>query len=98
MPRLSILFSLWWILGCSLGLSADEPVRNVLLVVSDDLKASALGCYGNTVCKTPNIDKLARRGMVFENAYCQGMWCAPSSLSVCLLRPYRRLGSCTGFN
>ncbi|NNC87342.1 MAG: sulfatase [Akkermansiaceae bacterium] len=58
-----------------------QPVRNVLFLVSDDLKASVLGCYGDPVCKTPHIDKLAREGMVFERAYCQGTSCAPSRTS-----------------
>jgi iduronate 2-sulfatase len=53
-------------------------VENVLFILSDDLKASLPGCYGNTVCKTPNLDRLADRGMVFERAYCQGLACSPS--------------------
>ena len=57
------------------------PVKNVLFIVSDDLKASVLGCYGDQVCRTPNIDRLAREGVVFERAYCQGVWCAPSRVS-----------------
>ena len=61
--------------------SAETQIKNVLLIVSDDLKASSLGCYGNTICKTPNLDRLAKRGMVFERTYCQGTWCAPSRLS-----------------
>ena len=62
--------------------SSDTPeIQNVLFLVSDDLKASALGCYGNSLCKTPNIDRLAAEGMVFEHAYCQGLWCAPSRTS-----------------
>ena len=44
-------------------------IKTVLLIMSDDLKASALAAYGNTVCKTPNIDRLAKSGMVFERAY-----------------------------
>ena len=59
----------------------NSKIRNVLFIVSDDLKASALGCYGNKVCRTPNIDRLARGGMVFNRAYCQGMACAPSRKS-----------------
>ncbi len=55
--------------------------QNVLLIISDDLKASALGCYGNQVCQTPNIDRLAADGMLFQRAYCQAMWCAPSRQS-----------------
>ena len=65
----------------SLETSVAEQVKNVLLIVSDDLKASSLGCYGNKICKTPNLDRLAANGMVFERAYCQGTWCAPSRLS-----------------
>ena len=84
MNRTLLILCLLFFSSCNLihrPVSADEPVRNVLLIVSDDLKASALGCYGNTVCQTPNIDSLARRGMVFDNAYCQGTWCAPSRQS-----------------
>ena len=69
------------LLLCCNGLTAAESepqIRNVLFIVSDDLKASALGCYGNEVCQTPNLDRLAKRGMVFEHAYCQGLACAPS--------------------
>ena len=59
----------------------DEPQRNVLLIVSDDLKASVLSCYGDKFCDTPNIDALAERGMVFDRAYCQGTVCGPSRRS-----------------
>ena len=55
--------------------------RNILFIVSDDLKADALGCYGNSVAHTPSIDRLAESGTLFENAYCQGTWCAPSRAS-----------------
>eukprot|EP01049_Picozoa_sp_SAG25_P021208 SAG25_NODE_7738_length_463_cov_0.667582_1_plen_108_part_10 len=65
----------------SLETSVAEQVKNALLIVSDDLKASSLGCYGNKICKTPNLDRLAANGMVFERAYCQGTWCATSRIS-----------------
>lgn len=60
---------------------ASSKIKNVLFIVSDDLKASSLGCYGNKICKTPHLDRLAARGMVFDRAYCQATWCAPSRLS-----------------
>jgi iduronate 2-sulfatase len=63
---------------CQAEAKAGPKVENVLLILSDDLKASAAGCYGNTVCKTPNLYRLAETGMVFERAYCQGLACAPS--------------------
>jgi iduronate 2-sulfatase len=58
--------------------AAEQKIRNVLLIVADDLTTTALKCYGGTACKTPNIDKLAERGMVFMHNYCQSPLCVPS--------------------
>jgi iduronate 2-sulfatase len=60
------------------GRSPSGKIRNILFIISDDLKASVLPAYGDQVCKTPNLDRLAASGMVFERAYCQGLACAPS--------------------
>ena len=54
---------------------------NILFLVSDDLRPE-LGCYGNTIIKSPNMDRLAQRGMVFNRAYCQQAVCSPSRSSV----------------
>ncbi len=71
---------------------SDVAIRNVLFIVSDDLKASVLGCYGDKVCETPNIDRLARDGVVFERAYCQGTVCAPSRFSFMFSRYQDKAG------
>lgn len=72
--------SLFLVIGWAVPLNSAE-IKNVIFLVSDDLKASALGCYGNEICQTPNLDRLAESGMVFERTYCQGTSCGPSRRS-----------------
>lgn len=54
---------------------------NVLFIAIDDLRP-ALGCYGDPIAITPNIDRLASKGTVFNRAYCQLAVCGPSRLSL----------------
>ena len=54
---------------------------NILMIMADQLGASALPAYGNRVARTPRIDALAREGVVFETFYCNSPLCAPSRFS-----------------
>jgi iduronate 2-sulfatase len=71
--------SRWWLLVLALNVCAAEKL-NVLYIISDDLR-DTVGCYGNTAVKTPNIDRLAQRGVCFERAYAQYPICNPSRAS-----------------
>lgn len=63
------------------SLASAKQDYNVLFIISDDLTPTALSCYGNTVCKTPNIDRIADSGTLFTRAFCQGTYCGPSRAS-----------------
>lgn len=59
-----------------------ESKPNILFVISDQLKASALKAYGHPLVKTPNIDRLAESGVVFENCYSTSPLCAPARATI----------------
>ena len=54
---------------------------NILWICSDQQRFDTLGCYGNHFVTTPNIDRLAQNGILFEHAYCQSPVCTPSRSS-----------------
>ncbi|MCW0220888.1 MAG: sulfatase-like hydrolase/transferase, partial [Prosthecobacter sp.] len=70
----------WILLGLSVA-SFCQAAPNVLFIAVDDLRPE-LGCYGAKQMISPNLDRLAERGMLFERAYCQVAVCNPSRNSV----------------
>ncbi|MBP7140738.1 MAG: sulfatase [Opitutaceae bacterium] len=87
--RLALLaFSVLPLIGMTGRTRAAESARpNVLFICVDDLKP-VLGCYGDKLARSPNIDRLAKRGIVFEMAYCNQALCSPSRNSLMTgLRP-----------
>lgn len=51
---------------------------NIIVIMTDQHRLSAVGAYGDTVCQTPNIDRLAREGVRFETAYTSNPVCSPA--------------------
>ena len=72
-----IIFAL--IYSCGLIYAVEKP--NVLLILSDDLNTSLSG-FGHPQCKTPELDKLAKRGVIFNNMHCQYPVCGSSRASI----------------
>lgn len=79
-------------LCCVLALTTAVPLRvfaepqsevkpNVLFISIDDLRTT-LGCYGDTLVRSPNIDRLASEGRLFQRAYCHQAVCGPSRTSI----------------
>uniref|UniRef100_A0A8C0E387 Iduronate 2-sulfatase n=1 Tax=Balaenoptera musculus TaxID=9771 RepID=A0A8C0E387_BALMU len=62
------------------GNSATDAL-NVLLIIVDDLRPS-LGCYGDKLIRSPNMDQLASHSLLFQNAFAQQAVCAPSRVSL----------------
>ncbi len=62
------------------ALAADKP--NVVFILADDLGAHDLGCFGSTFYETPNIDRLAKRGTRFTQAYAASPLCSPTRSSI----------------
>ncbi|MEL6926605.1 MAG: sulfatase-like hydrolase/transferase, partial [Bacteroidota bacterium] len=89
MKRTTYLYALVLLLAFAKCKSATDqpttpeatPLQNVLLIISDDHAAYALGCYGNEVIRTPNLDRLASEGTRFERAFCNAPMCTASRAS-----------------
>src|SRR5438874_10723982 len=87
-----------WAVAVALGLfgfgaghgHADAPRRpNIIFILADDLGYGDLGCYGQQKIKTPNLDRLAARGMRFRQGFAGSTVCAPSR---CVLMTAKHTG------
>ena len=86
-PLPSVVIALLVALYVSALNTFAAPKPNVLLICVDDLKP-ALGCYGDALAKSPNLDRLAARGVQFNRAFCNQAVCSPSRNSLMTsLRP-----------
>ena len=74
-PIVAILFAA----GCS---TPEQPRPNIIFVMSDDHAVNAVSAYGSKIIQTPNIDRLAARGMRFTNTYCTNSICGPSRATI----------------
>jgi len=73
------------------ALAKTEGPPNFLFIMADDLGWADPGCYGRTDIKTPNIDKLARQGMLFTDAYANSSVCSPTRIGLITGRYQYRL-------
>src|SRR4051812_45922042 len=55
---------------------------NIVLIMADDLGPGDVGCYGQKIIRTPNVDRMAREGMRFTSAYAPAPLCAPTRCSL----------------
>ena len=76
-----VLIPAFILIGCS-GKEQDSGRPNILFILTDDQSQIDMGAYGNTVLETPNMDRLARESMVFENAFTSTAMCVPSRTSL----------------
>ena len=83
MTRLTRRSALSALSGAAASVAVGAQRRpNVLVVISDQLHHRALRCAGNEIIHTPNIDRLARQGVRFENALCPTPFCSPTRASL----------------
>ena len=78
--KINLLLSACCVTGLTIGCSEEKPVQkpNVVFIYADDIGYGDLSCYGAQAVKTPNVDRLAREGIVFTNAYAPAATCTPS--------------------
>ena len=76
------LLTALWLAPLAALAAADTPRPNLIFILSDDLAQGDLGCYGQKLIQTPRLDRLAREGTRYTQAYCGTSVCAPSRASL----------------
>jgi arylsulfatase A-like enzyme len=96
--RRSILAAGLMLLAAAAGAADKRP--NFLFILTDDQSPETLKCYGNQVCQTPNLDRLAAEGMVLDDAHHMGAWsgavCTPSRTMIVTGRTVWRIPGARG--
>ena len=83
LKQISSLIIMAFVMGISTVQAVQRP--NIIFIMSDDHTSQAIGAYGSRLAKlnpTPTIDRLAKEGMLFENAFCSNAICAPSRATI----------------
>ena len=60
----------------------ESTRKNILFIMTDQQRPDSLGCYGSDIAITPNLDKLAEEGVIFDNCYVQNPLCCPARYSI----------------
>lgn len=83
MRIIHVLFLLILMIGCKQPTASKEPSKpNVLLIFTDQQHIDMMSAMGNDLLHTPNMDRLAQRGVMFKNAYCTSPVCGPARSSI----------------
>ena len=80
MKRILFLLVAWQVALCGVAQAAAKP--NLIFILSDDVAQGDLGCYGQKLIQTPRLDRMAREGTRYLQAYCGTSVCAPSRSSL----------------
>lgn len=85
--RLTVLMGIAISFALTLSIAAGESRPNIVFILTDDQRFDALGCAGNDIIQTPNLDALAARGLRFDNAFVTLSICSPSR-AACMTGQY----------